>query len=194
MRRFCVKYGMLFVITLSLAAAGWGLAQAMMVEPGPVRVDCRGKNIDVEAVRHWEEQEKDGYLGLVDAAGWRVENQGKVTAVSTGRNSQTRVTGIYGPMELVYPAKIISGTYGSAMGSSSCVLSESLAYELFGDTDIAGEQCRLDGKVLEVAGVIDKKEKYLLLPITEGPLEQLALEFKSRWKVDEKVRELLGGV
>ena len=194
MKRFCVKYGMLMVITISMVAAGWGLAYAMLEKPGPVTVDCRGQNIDVETLRSWEKQEKDGYLGLVGIAGWRVESQEEVTAVSTGKRSRTRVTGIYGPMDLVYPAKILAGNYGFASESGYCVLSEALAYELFGNTDIAGEQCRFDGQILTVAGVIDKKEKYLLLPITEGRIEHLSLEFKSRRKVDEKVKELLGGV
>lgn len=192
MKRFCVKYGMLIVITASMVAAGWGLAYAMLEKPGPVTVDCRGQKIDVETLRNWEKQEKEGYLGLVGIAGWRVENQEEVTAVSAGKRIHTKVTGVYGPMDMVYPAKILAGNYGLASESGYCVLSKDLAYELFGNTDIAGEQCQVAGEILTVAGVIDKKEKYLMLPITEGRIEHLSLEFKSRRKVDEKVKELLG--
>lgn len=194
MKRFFIKYGMLTVIVALMAAAGWGLAYAVMEKPGPVTVDCRGKQIEVETLRQWEEQEKDGYLGLVGIAGWRVEGQRTVTSISTGRSHNTRVTGIYGSMELVYPMNVLSGTCGLAVEDGWCVLTEGLAYELFGDTDIAGELCRFDGMMLTVAGVIEKKEKELILPISQGPVEHLSLQFKSGWKVKEKVRELLGEV
>lgn len=194
MRRFLIKYGMLIILTVLLAAAGWGLVYAMYEKPGPTVVDCRGLNIEVETLRQWEEQEKEGYLGLVGVAGWRVENQKEVTVVATGKSLHTRVTGIYGPMSMVYPANIVSGAYGYAFGREYCVLSESLAYELFGTTDVENELVRYDGTILTVAGVIDKKEKYLLVPVTEGKVEQLSLQFKSRRNVEEKVKELLGGV
>lgn len=192
MKRFCVKYGMLIVITLSMAAAGWGLAYAMLDADKTVTVDCRGRNIDVESLRRMEQQQKDGYLGLVGIAGWRVEDQGEVTSVSTGKRQRTKVTGVYGPMDMVYPAKILSGSYGLAVERGYCVLSEGLAYELFGDTDIAGEQCRFGGEILTVAGVIEKKEMILMRPVTEGRMEQLSLEFKSRRNMEKKVKELLG--
>lgn len=194
MRRLCVKYAMPVVITLLMVAAGWGLACAMLEESDQVIVDCRGRMVDVETVRQWEKQEKDGYLGLVGIAGWRIENQAEAVDTGTGKKVRTKVTGIYGPMDMVYPAKILSGSYGLAAEDGYCVLSVGLAYELFGNTDVTGETVRYDGEILKVAGVIDKKEKYLLVPVKEGRIEQLALRFKSRWKTEDKVEELLGGV
>lgn len=191
MKRWCIKYGLAAVF--AAAAAVVFVIYLTAGRPGHIKVDCRGCQVDVNVIRRWEKEERDGYLGLTGIAGWRVENQAAVRAVSTGRSKKTQVIGVCGPMDLVYPADILSGSYGLAAEDGYCVLSGELAYELFGGTDAAGEQVSMGDRVLTVAGVIDKKGIYLLHPVSEGPLEQLALQFKNGYRMKDKAKELLSG-
>ena len=52
------------------AGIGW---YQMFYMPYCVRVDLRGREIDVEIMRRWEEREKDGTMGIIRMAGWRME-------------------------------------------------------------------------------------------------------------------------
>lgn len=194
MRRLCARYGMLLVIIALMAAAMAVFIYHMFDKSSRIQVDCRGYKVDVDVIKRWEEQEKDGYLGLTGMTGWRVDDQDTVESVSTGRSQSTKVIGVYGPMDMVYDVNIISGNYGLAAEDGYCVLSVGLADALFGGTDTAGERVRFGGHILTVAGVIDKKGNYLLRPIKEGRVEQMELEFKNGLNVDDKVKQLLEGI
>lgn len=190
--KVCVN-GMLLAVVLSMAAAVAVFAYSMLQRPGRIQVDCRGYEIDAEVMRSWEKRERDGVLGLTDMAGWRVENQDVVRAAGTGRSMNTQVIGVCGSMDMVYPVGVLSGSCGLAVEDGYCVLSSDLAFDLFGGTDVAGEEVAFSGTLLTVAGVIDKTDHYLLYPVTEGGMEQLALEFEHGLYMEEKVEQLLGG-
>lgn len=89
-----------------LGAAGWTY---LFGSPCRVEADCRGLGIDVDQMKSWEEQEKDGYSGIISMAGWRFEKQQIVTSVSTGRRKPSSVVAVYGSASLAYPAKLLSG-------------------------------------------------------------------------------------
>ncbi len=95
-------------IVILLAA---GIRGYLFASPCRVETDCRGLDISVEQMKAWEEQEKGGYNGILDMAGWRTEKQQSVTAVSTGRSKVSGIVAVYGSASLVYPAKILSGDY-----------------------------------------------------------------------------------
>lgn len=160
--------------------------------PYVIREDCRGKGVDVERMKHWEEEEQSGSLGILRLAGWRIEEERAVFAVSTGREEMAGVIGVYGAMELVEEAKIACGRYGLAEGKGYCVLSKALARELFGGTDAAGEWVRMGKEKLFVAGVIEKDEAVLFKPIDEGELEMLAAELEGRIQAEERFVRLVG--
>ena len=94
------------VILLAVGVRGY-----LFASPCRVETDCRGLDISVEQMKAWEEQEKGGYNGILDMAGWRTEKQQNVTAVSTGRSKVSGIVAVYGSASLVYPAKILSGDY-----------------------------------------------------------------------------------
>lgn len=170
----------LTLITAAALANGAAAVWHWINLPCVVRKDCRGKGIDVERIKALEEEEKDGALGILRIAGWRIEEEETVSSVSTGRKETTRIIGVYGAMELVEEAGIACGRYGLAAEEGYCVLSEALARELFGGTDVAGEWVRVGKEKLFVAGVIEKDEAVLLKPIEEGELEMVAVELDSR--------------
>lgn len=160
-----------------------------------VRVDCRGRGIGVEWMKEWEDGVNGAWgLGVKRMAGWRVEADEVVSSVGTGREKKTQVIGVYGGMELVEPVKVLCGRYGLVEEDGYCVVSEGLAEALFGSVEIAGEEVLTGEKKLVVAGVIEKGEEVLLLPVKEGELEMLAVEVRGRMGAREKVEGMMNGI
>lgn len=160
-------------------------------KPFLISTDCRGYQIDSIMLQQMREQEKDGYLGVLAIAGWRTEPNAMVTAPATGRGCITRVLAVDGPMDMVFPVDILSGSYGQAVGEEFCVLTKPLAYELFGNTS-AGGLIWHEGNLLTVAGVIDKEEAWLLIPSEHGKIEELTICFQNRQRWKEKRDILIG--
>jgi len=156
--------------------------------PYCVRMDCRGQEIDVEMMKRWEEREELRNLGILRMAGWRMERQQVVSSVSTTRRQRAEVICVYGAMELAEPANLLCGRFGWEAGENYCVLSEELARHLFGCVEVAGEWVIVGQEKLQVAGVIEKEEDFLLLPMKEGRVEMLAVETEGR--LGEKIISL----
>lgn len=160
-----------------------------------VRVDCRGRGIGVEWMKEWEDGADGKWgLGVKRMAGWRVEVDEVVSSVKTGREERTQVIGVYGVMELVEPVEVLCGRYGLVEEDGYCVVSEGLAEALFGSVEIAGEEVLAGEKKLVVAGVIEKGEEVLLLPVNEGEMEMLAVEVQGRMGAKEKVEGMMNGM
>lgn len=189
-------------IVILLAA---GIRGYLFASPCRVETDCRGLDISVEQMKAWEEQEKDGYNGILDMAGWRTEKQQTVTAVSTGRSKVSGIVAVYGSASLVYPAKILSGDYalpyvddprggtvGYSKGAAACILSAELSDALFGSTDTAGELVKAGGELLAVAGVIDEEGVFLLRRADSGQIEYAAFRMSRRYQAEAKARQRVG--
>ncbi len=189
-------------ILILLAA---GIRGYLFGSPCRIETDCRGLDISVEQMKSWEEQEKGGYNGILDMAGWRTEKQQTVTAVSTGRSKVSGIVAVYGSASLVYPAKILSGDYalpyaeGFGDGAPvlswhlpACILSAELSNALFGSTDTAGELVKAGGELLAVAGVIDKEGVFLLRQTDSGQIEYAAFRMFHRYQAEEKARQRVG--
>ena len=54
-----------------LAAAAVAGRYWLFYRPYRAYEDCRGREIDVETMKRWEERAEDGALGIVRMAGWR---------------------------------------------------------------------------------------------------------------------------
>lgn len=184
------------IISAVFMAAALGIGAAVFWHwinlPCIMRMDCRGKGVDVETVKRWEEEEKNGSLGILRIAGWRVEEEAVVFSVSTGRRATAKMIGVYGAMELVEKAGVQCGRYGLDVEEGYCVLSEKLAGELFGSGDIAGEYVSIGQESWFVAGVIEKEGVVFLKPVREGELEMLAVEFDNKIRVKERFTGLMG--
>ena len=167
--------GWIVAVIFGLGVVGIGTVVGgywMLYMPCCIRMDCRGREIDVEMMKRWEEREKDGSLGMIRMAGWRIESQRMVSAISTNRRQMTQIICVYGDMELVKPADILSGRYGLAVDEDYCVLSEDLARQLFGSVEAAGQWVKMDQNKLTVAGVIEIEGDILLIPVKDGRIEQ----------------------
>ncbi len=187
--------GWILAAILGVGILGIGSAAVwywMVSMPCCICTDLRGREIDVDMIKRIEEREKDGNLGILRIAGWRIESQRMVSAVSTGRRQTAQVICVYGSMELVEKADILSGRYGLAVEEDYCVLSEGLARQLFGNVDAAGQWIKIDRRKMTVAGVIEKDGDVLMIPVKDGNVEQMAVEVKGRMGAKEKVEGLLG--
>lgn len=188
-----VRWGLAVILAAGILVAGAAAAWHLMFDmPCCIRMDIRGLEMDVETMKRIEEREKDGSLGITRIAVWRIESQKIVSAVSTGRRQTAQIIGVYGSMELVEPAHILSGRYGLAEEEDYCVLSEDLARQLFGGVEAAGLWVKAGQKKMMVAGVIEKEGNILMMPVKEGWLEQAAVEVKGRMGAEEKVEGLFG--
>lgn len=105
--------------------------------PARLEAECRGRGIDVEVLKGWEER---GAPEILDLAGWRIRERVMVLGESTKRSQEAQVLEVYGNMELAMPAHILAGTYGMAGREDICVLTGELADALFGGVDVVGEQ------------------------------------------------------
>lgn len=191
-RQRLVRWVMVVILAAGILGAGAGAAWYLMFYmPCCIRTDLRGRDMDVETMKRIEEREKDDSLGITRIAGWRIESQKIVSAVSTGRRQTAQIIGVYGSMELVEPAHILSGRYGLAKEEGYCVLSEDLARQLFGGVEAAGMWVRAGQKKMMVAGVIEKEGDILMMPVKEGRLEQAAVEVKGMMGAEERAEEIL---
>lgn len=181
----------LFILVLA-AASGTGTAAFWhwIKKPYILRADIRGKGVDVEWIKQQEEKQRNGAKGILRIAGWQIQKEEPVFSESTGREAKAQVIGVYGAMELVEDVKMRCGNFGLAVEGEYCVLSEKLARELFGGTDIVGEQILVGKKRLWVAGVTKKEATLLWLPIEKGELEMLALEVDGRLRESVNIEEL----
>lgn len=171
-------------------AAGW---YWLFGRPYCVGKDCRGKGINVETIRQWEEQAKDSSFGIIRMAGWRTEAEQMVVSISTGRRQRADTVSVYGSMELADRAKLLWGRFGLAVEEDYCVLSEALARNLFGSADVVGEWVKTEEGKLMVAGVIHKEDNVLMIPATEGNVEYLSVEFDSRKGAEGQLKRLMEG-
>lgn len=182
---------MIVLIAMVLAIGGVILWYWLFHMPYRIHTDCYGRKITVETMKYWEKREENGSLGIVRIAGWRTEQQQIVSSISTARKQRTQVLCVYGSMELADPAPILCGRYGLAVEGDYCILSESLARNLFGSTEVAGECIKIRNEKMTIAGVIEKEEDFLVIPAKEGTIEQLAVEFRSRIGAKEKIKRLI---
>ena len=181
----------IFLIATVLAvggAIGW---YWLFYMPYSISTDCYGREITVETMKYWEKREEQGSLGIVRIAGWRIEQPQIVISVSTAIKQRAQVFCVYGSMELADPAPILCGRYGLAVEGNYCILSESLARNLFGSIDIAGECIKIKNQKMTVAGVIEKEGDFLMMPAKEGNIEQLSVEFRNRIGAKEKIKRLI---
>ncbi len=175
-------------ILAALAAAGqyW-----LFDRPYRACEDCRGQEIDVETMKRWEERAQDGSLGIVRMAGWRTGPDETVTSVSTGRRQRAGVTCVYGSMELTDRGDLLWGRMGIQGEEDFCVISEELARNLFGSVDVVGECVKAGDRTLAVAGVMDEDGETVMIPVAEGNVEYLSVEFDGRMGAEGKMKRLL---
>lgn len=150
---------------------GGRLAVVWYQMPGLVRINVSGKQMDMGDVKRWKEawnQEKRE-PEIIGATGWRWENQGELYAPDTGRRAEAEVLGVCGGVseQMSCSGRLLAGGLGLAK-DGSCIVSEALALELFGSCDVTGSRVRLGNKTWEIAGVVEGREKRLLVPVTEG--------------------------
>ena len=215
------KKGMVMFAAANLVfLAASAIRLYLFITPCRLEADCRGCGADTEWLKQWEEQQKDGGQGILKMAAWQVGSREEILAVSTKRKESARPLGVYGSLDQVFSADLLSGTWGLTGREDACVLSRDLAEALFGSTEVTGEQILLEelswtssetsnnakdqpspinssakkekGKrklLLVVAGVMDREGKYLLVPMSEGTVETVAVLFERRFQAEEKMRE-----
>ena len=64
--------GILLTAT-AMAIGGMVYWNYMFRMPCRMEADCRGKRVEAGTMKRWEEREEDGYLGIINMAGWRVD-------------------------------------------------------------------------------------------------------------------------
>lgn len=195
-----------FLLFLALFAGAVGIVMLgaygyLFVTPVRLEEDCYGRGVDTDTIRQWEEREKESSQGILAVAGWRRLGREQVESVGVGRSQAAQMVGVYGAMELVLSAELVSGVYGLPAAKDSCVLSVDLADALFGGVDVVGEKIcfRGEGETWEgsgkrellVAGVIDVKGEYVLLYVEEGRMDGVAVRFASRFQARERMEEML---
>lgn len=159
------------------------------VMPCRLEVDCRGYGVDTEWLKQWEEEEAERGEGVLAMAGWQGGVRGEIAAASTGRKEQAQILRVYGSMEQVFWADMLAGSCGLVGREDACVLSQDLAEALFGSVETVGEQIYWDGTLLEVAGVLAQEGGYLLIWMTEGEVERVAVLFERRFQAKERMKE-----
>ena len=159
--------------------------------PCRMEADCRGRGVEAEALKQWEETEEGRSMGIRAIAGWRVEEQEIVSSVSTGRRQRSRVTAVYGSMDLVLPGKILDMGYGMDGQEGYCVVTSGLASCLFGSTAVSGECIRAGGRYFIIGKVVENQEAMLLIPMDEGSVEYVAAKFETAVGAGEKMRRIM---
>ena len=86
-----------------------------------------------------------------------------------------------GDAALVWPAEYIAGTAPGVIDGIGCAVSESLAWRLWGSTDVVGMTVEVDGTERTVRGIFNGKEELALLSFNDEDTSQswIAAEFKN---------------
>lgn len=189
-------HGVSWILAIMLAAgvlaagggAGWDW---MFGRPYCIQEDCRGRGLDVEMIKQWEKQAENGALDILKIAGWRIGANQMVVSISTGRKQRAEVIWVYGSMELTQKAGLLGGRFGLSAEEDWCVISEELAGNLFGSTDVVGECVKIEEEKMIVAGVIEKEGEVMMVPAIDGRIEYVAIEFDGRAGAEGKMKRLL---
>ncbi len=139
------KKGMVMFAAANLVfLAASAIRLYLFITPCRLEADCRGCGVDTEWLKQWEEQQKDGGQGILKMAAWQVGSREEILAVSTKRKESARPLGVYGSLDQVFSADLLSGAWGLTGREDACVLSRDLAEALFGSTEVTGEQILLE--------------------------------------------------
>lgn len=157
---------------------------------GRAEKDLSYQNMTIEELRSLEEREKDGTTGLSAVAAWRIAEAKTVRDGTSGKTAETGVVFVYGPLELAFPSRVMSGSLGQYLGKRECVLTETLSWNLFGSVDTQGCELIYADTAYRVAAVVERKESILFLPAWEGAAQRAAFAFQSGERLDEKMEAL----
>ena len=158
----------------------------------PCRVECdlSFRNVSMEELKALEEAQRSGTTGLSAVAAWRTETGGTVRDGVTGKEVNAGAVRVYGPFDLAFPSRVLSGSLGQAMRPGDCVLTGALSWELFGSVDTQGCELSFGGASYRVAAVIDRKEKVIFFAASKGWAQRAAFAFRSGERMEEKLEAI----
>lgn len=158
----------------------------------PCRAECdlSFRNVSMEELEALSKAQKGGTAGLSAVAAWRTETGGTVRDAVSGKEVNAGVIRVYGPFDLAFPSRILSGSLGQDMRPGDCVLTGALSWELFGSVDTQGCELSFGGASYRVAAVVDRKEKVIFLAAIKGWAQRAAFAFKSGERLEEKMEAI----
>ncbi len=159
-------------------------------QPRRAECDLSFRNVSMEELEALEEEQRGGPAGLAAVAAWRTETGGPVRDGVTGKEVNAGVIRVYGPFDLAFPSRVLSGSLSQNMRPGDCVLTGALSWELFGSVDTQGCELRFGGASYRVAAVVDRKEKVIFFAALKGWAQRAAFAFRSGERIGEKLEAI----
>lgn len=153
--------------------------------------DCRGYNIEVDSLETWKQKANNQKLKILGFSGWSIDGEGIVKCTDLNKSSNAAIIRIYGSPEYVLKEDILAGAMGYKIHENDCIISEALAYDLFGSTNIINEKVIFDGKRYSVTSVIKNNQSFICFSLNEGKVECVEILMESRIDADRTVNALL---
>lgn len=145
-------------------------------QPCLISRDCRGNNIEIDHLETWREKIDNQKLKIREFSGWRIDGEGMIKRTDLNRSSPAAIIRIYGSAEYVLKKDILAGAMGYRIYEHDCIISEALAQDLFGSTDIINEKIIFDGKRYSVTCVVKDERSFICFSLNEGKVEYLEIE------------------
>ena len=210
---FCI-----FINFILFAAIGGRLYWFCM--PSRMEAECRDYGIDVETLKMWEDQEAQGMLALagwrfrerVMVSGVSTKRRQTAQVMEVYGNMELAapariLSGTYGLLgredTCVLTGELADALFGSVdvVGEQVSCLQTDVGWTHrkhagasgngTGQGKQAGAQDGSTNHILTVAGVIDKEGQCLLTFTQSGEIERVAVRFRERFQIKERMKELL---
>jgi len=160
-------------------------------KPYHISKDFRGYHVEVEVLETWDDKIMNQKLKILGYSGWSIYGEEVIRCVDINKHFQAPVIKIYGNPEYVLRKDILAGAFGYEIRDSYCIVSEALAQNLFGSTDIVGEKVILNDKLYSISSVIRETRPFICVSLNEGKVEYIEIVLESRRNVDKIVNALL---
>ncbi|MGL5675562.1 MAG: ABC transporter permease [Cellulosilyticaceae bacterium] len=133
-------------------------AERLAVYGELVELAYEEKALDVATIKAMQKGEVESTEPLVKAfVAWHEEAGQQLENTELSRKTEGQVITFYGDMSLLILNQAIDGTQVYTEDKEGVVITQAVAYELWGDTRVVGQEMTIGEKTYKVRGVVDDK-------------------------------------
>lgn len=195
----CTKHVLIYISILAVTLFAWGIclvnAQKIQALDHVVQLHYEKEGLtgdQLESVLKDQLESKDRIIsGLV---AWNQETQQTIKNQDLGRSIEGNQLKVYGNTRLLFETKELIGNGFYENDLEGAIITEQVAYELWGNTDVVGKQITLQDKDYTIRGILKDKSKSIIVQSEtsseEAKFNVARIEFIDNDNVEETLNTL----
>ncbi|MDA3732961.1 ABC transporter permease [Niameybacter massiliensis] len=195
----CTKHVLIYISILAVTLFAWGIclvnAQKIQALDHVVQLHYEKEGLtgdQLESVLKDQLESKDRIIsGLV---AWNQETQQTMKNQDLGRGIEGNQLKVYGNTRLLFETKELIGNGLYENDLEGAIITEQVAYELWGNTDVVGKQITLQDKDYTIRGILKDKSKSIIVQSDttnqEAKFNVARIEFIDNDNVEETLNTL----